>query len=94
MNGLDYVGQSNMLLTFNATTRSAELEVDLIDDSVYETVEDFNGTLTLVSNSERVTFNPENAVATIEDDEGMCDQNHIAEYRACSKQCTPPTFGD
>ena len=71
MNGSDYVGQSNVLLTFNATTRSTEVEVELINDSVNETIEAFNGTLALVSNSERVTVSPDNALATIEDDEGV-----------------------
>ena len=70
MNGSDYVGQSNVQLIFNASTRSIEVQVDLIDDSVHETAEDFNGTLTLVSDSERVTISPDNALATIEDDEG------------------------
>ena len=68
MNGSDYVGQSNVLLTFNATTRNTEVEVDLIYDSFNETIEAFNGTLTLVPNSQRVTVSPDNALATIEDE--------------------------
>ena len=60
-----------MLLTFNAATRSREVSVILRDDSVYEGEEDFRGILTLVSESPRVTISPDNAVATIEDNEGM-----------------------
>ena len=60
-----------MLLTFNVATRSIAVPVNLTDDSVYEEEEDFSGTLTLVSNSPRVTIAPVNAVATIVDDEGM-----------------------
>ena len=69
-NGSDYVGQSNVLLTFNATTR-LNVSVNLINDNTYEREEDFNGTLTLVSTSPRVSIGPDNALATIEDDEGM-----------------------
>ena len=69
--GSDYEGRSNVLLTFNAATRRIEVPVNLTDDRVYEGEEDFGGTLTLVSDSPRVTINPDNAVATIEDDEGM-----------------------
>ena len=60
-----------MLLTFNANSTRIEVEVDLIDDFVYEGEEDFGGTLTLVSASPRVTISPNNAVATILDDESM-----------------------
>ena len=56
-----------MLLTFNTTTRSFNVSVDLIDDNMYESEEDFNGTLT--SSLPRLTISPENALATIEDDE-------------------------
>ena len=60
-----------MLLTFNADTTSIEVPVNITDDSVYEGKEDFNGTLTLVSDSPRVIVDPSNAVVTILDDEGM-----------------------
>ena len=70
MNSSDYVGQSNVMLTFNATTRSVQVEVDLIDDMVFETDEHFNGILTLVSDSPRVTIDRGSTVATIVEDEG------------------------
>ena len=79
MNGSDYVGQSNVLLTFNAAKRIIHIEVDLIDDSAFETDEDFNGAITLVSNSPRVTISPDNALATIEDDEGVQNSPHRTE---------------
>ena len=60
-----------MLLTFNTDTTSIEVPVNLTDDSVYEGKEDFSGTLTLVSDSPRVTIGLSNALATILDDEGM-----------------------
>ena len=69
--GSDYVGQSSVVLTFNAITRSRKVSVDLTNDSVYEGEEHFSGTLTLVSDSPRVTINPDNAVATIVDNEGI-----------------------
>ena len=69
--GSDYVGWSNVLLTFNANTTSIVVSVNLTDDSVYEGKEDFSGTLTLVSDSPRVIVHPSNAVVTILDDEGM-----------------------
>ena len=65
----DYVGQSNVLLTFNAATKRIEVSVDLIDDSVYEGEEDFSGILTLVSVSQRVAIVERSALATIVDDE-------------------------
>ena len=47
------------------------MSVDLINDRVYEGDEDFSGTLALVSDSPRVTIDPNNTEATILDDEGM-----------------------
>ena len=67
--GSDYVGHSNVLLTFDAATRSIAVSMNLIDDSVYEGEEDFSATLTLVSDLERVTIDVDNALAIIEDDE-------------------------
>ena len=70
-NGSDYVGQSNVLLTFNADTTRLNASVELIDDNTYEREEDFKGILTLVSTSPRVSIVTDTAVVTIEDDEGM-----------------------
>ena len=70
VDGSDYEGRSNVLLTFNADTTSIVVPVNITDDSVYEGEEDFSGTLTLVSDSPRVTIDPSNAVATILDNEG------------------------
>ena len=70
-NGSDYVGQSNVLLTFNASTTRLNVSVELIDDNAYEREENINGILNLVSTSPRVSIGPDNALATIEDDEGM-----------------------
>ena len=58
-----------MLLTFNATTRTHEVLVDLLNDNEFEGDEDFNGILTLTS-GERVVVDPENALATIVDNDG------------------------
>ena len=71
VNGSDYVGQSNVLLTFNSTTTSIEVSVNLVGNNVTEGEEDFNGILTLVSTSPRVTIGPDNALATIVDDESI-----------------------
>ena len=49
---------------------------------MYEGEEDFGGTLTLVSDSPRVTIDPDIAVATIEDDEGM--ETTFTEYEQIS----------
>ena len=67
--GSDYVGRSNVLLTFNAITRTNEVLVDLLNDSEFEGDEDFNGILTLTS-GERVVVDPENAPVTIVDNDG------------------------
>ena len=77
-----------MLLTFNGTTTSIEVPVNLTDDSVYEGGEDFSGTLTLVSDSPRVTVAPSNAVATILDDEGI--RTTLVEYKqiSCLQRCS------
>ena len=79
MDGIDYVGQSDVLLMFNAATRSIQIKVGLIDDIAFETDEDFNGILTLVSGSPRVTIDPDNALATIEDNEGVQSSSHRTE---------------
>ena len=77
MNGSDFIGQSNMLLTFNAATRNIEIEVDLVDDLVFEGEEDSNGILSLVSTSPSVTINPDNALAIIGDNEGVHNSPHM-----------------
>ena len=59
-----------MLLTFNAETTNLNVSVNLTDDNTYEREEDFNGILTLVSTSPRVSISPDTAVATILDNEG------------------------
>ena len=69
MNGSDYVERSNVLLTFNATTRRIAVTVDLIDDNLFEQEEDFSGIVTLISDSQRVTISPDIALATIIFDE-------------------------
>ena len=70
VNGSDYVERSNVLLTFNAATRSIDVLVDLFDDNLFEGEKDFNGNLTLVADSQRVAIVQGSAVATIVDDEG------------------------
>ena len=60
-----------MLLTFNAGTTRLNVSVELIDDNTYEREENINGILNLVSTSPRVSIGPDNALATIEDDEGV-----------------------
>ena len=90
VNGSDYDGRSNVLLTFNADTRSIEVPVGLINDNTYETEEDFNGILTLVSNSPGVTIAPDNALATIEDDDGM--QNCLFRIFSNMYRVMPPVI--
>ena len=70
VDGSDYVGRSNVLLTFNGTTRSIDVLVDLFDDNLFEGEIDFSGNLTLVADSQRVAIVQGSAVATIVDDEG------------------------
>ena len=67
LGGSDYVGRSNLQLTIS---KSINVPVNLIDDNFFEGEEDFNGILTLIS-GENVTISPDNALATIVDDEGM-----------------------
>ena len=69
--GSDYVGRSNVLLTFNAATKNIEVPVSLSDDIMYEEEEDFSATLALFSDSQRVTIVQGSAVATIVDDESV-----------------------
>ena len=52
-------------------TRTIQVPVDLIDDNEFEGDEDFNGLLTLVSSLSRVIIAPDNALATIVEDEGI-----------------------
>ena len=69
--GSDYVGRSNVLVTFNGTTRSIDVSVNLLGNYVPEEEEDFSGILTLVSDSPRVTIDPDIALATIVDNESI-----------------------
>ena len=77
-----------MLLTFNVGTTRLNVSVELIDDNTYEREEDFNGTLTLVSASPRVSIVPDTAVVTIEDDEGM--QNCLLRISWTIYKAMPP----
>ena len=71
VDGSDYVGQSNVLLTFNATATRIEVSVNLVGNNMFEGEEDFIGTLSLVSDSPRVTIDPDSALATIVDDQSI-----------------------
>ena len=77
-----------MLLTFNAGTTRLNVSVELIDDNTYEREEDFNGILTLVSTSPRVSILPDTAVVTIEDNEGM--QNCVLRISCTIYKAIPP----
>ena len=83
-----------MRLTFNAGTTSLNVSVDLRDDNLYEREEDFNGNLTFVS-GERVTVSPDNALATILDDEGKQIHTKSIHQKVCRLGCrlkTQPTL--
>ena len=67
--GSDYSGRSNVLLTFNAATRSREVPVVLLDDSVFEGEEDFIGIIASDSSGVNILF--EEVLAIIDDDEGV-----------------------
>ena len=75
--GSDYEGRSNVLLKFNSTAnfRMFQVQVSLIDDNDFTGNKEFNGTLTFVSSMERpsvpVIISPDNALATIVEDESM-----------------------
>ena len=62
-----------MLLTFNATTTTYEVPVDLLNDNDFERDEDFNGILMLTS-GERVLVDPGNALVTIMDNDDGSNQ--------------------
>ena len=71
MSGSDYIGRSNVAVTFSAGTLSVDIPVTLIEDSLNEGDEDFIATLTLVS-GERVIVTPNITTATIVETTGLC----------------------
>ena len=82
VDGSDYIGRSNVLLTFNASATSIDVLVDLVDDNLFEGEKDFSGNLTLVADSQRVAIVQGSAVATIVDDEG----GHYIQYKSFAQK--------
>ncbi len=70
MAGLDYTSIMNMPIILSAGMQTIQIAVDLINDSIFENNEMFQGTLTIIS-GERVSLSPGTADATIIEDEGM-----------------------
>ena len=59
--------------------QTIQIAVDLINDSIFENDEMFQGTLTIIS-GERVSLSPGTADATIIEDEGMYMYIHTMLY--------------
>ena len=67
--GSDYTSPGAVTLTFNSTTTSLEVPVDILNDNILENNETFIGDL--ATTDDRVDLNPINATATIiEDNDG------------------------
>ena len=67
----DYTEISRRLLTFNSTTSFLSVTVEIIGDNVFEALEVFTASLSLVSPnaSSQISINPQQTDITIEDDE-------------------------
>ncbi len=70
MAGVDYISVINMPIILSAGMQTIEISVELINDTIFENNEMFQGTLTIIS-GERVSLSPGTANATIIEDEGM-----------------------
>ena len=70
--GSDYTAVSGFQLTFDPATRSIPVDVFPLVDSVFELTESFSGLLSLPGGPiDRVTLDPDRAVAQIIDDDGQ-----------------------
>ena len=70
MAGLDYTSIINMPIILSAGMQTIQIAVELINDTIFENNEMFQGILTIIS-GERVSLSPGTANATIIEDEGM-----------------------
>ena len=70
MAGVDYTSVINMPIIPSASMQSIDISVELINDTIFENNEMFQGILTIIS-GERVSLSPGTADATIIEDEGM-----------------------
>ena len=70
MAGVDYTSIMNMPIILSAGMQTIQIAVELINDTIFENNEMFQGTLTIIS-GERVSLSPGTANATIIEDEGM-----------------------
>ena len=72
LDGNDYSGISNLLLTFNSITTVIDIPVTINDDNVYELTEMFNATISFPGDPlPRVTLSPESALISIIDEDGQ-----------------------
>jgi hypothetical protein len=70
--GTDYSGFGREY-TFNSTTRTVDVSVPLIDDSIFEQTEMFGASLEFPgAPPPRVSLAPDTAQVTILDDDGQC----------------------
>jgi len=76
----DYLAISPMLLTFNSTTNFTSVTVTIVNNSIFESLETFTASLTLVSpaGNSQISIDPNQATVTIQDDESKPTQlsNH------------------
>ncbi|XP_064387533.1 uncharacterized protein LOC135335856 isoform X2 [Halichondria panicea] len=73
MAGVDYTSIMNMPIILSAGMQTIQIAVELINDTIFENNEMFQGTLTIIS-GERVSLSPGTANATIIEDEVVCQE--------------------
>ncbi|XP_064387566.1 uncharacterized protein LOC135335869 isoform X2 [Halichondria panicea] len=71
--GVDYISVINMQIILSAGMQSINIAVELINDTIFENNEMFQGILTIIS-EERVSLDPGTASATIIEDEVVCQE--------------------
>ena len=72
LDGNDYSGISNLLLTFNSITTVIDIPVTINDDNVYELTEMFSAAISFPGDPlPRVTLSPESALISIIDEDGQ-----------------------
>ena len=68
--GADFDNTGDVFTFNDSSTMTFSYDVPLVNDGVYEFIENFNAQLSFVGAAERVTIDPGSALVEVQDDDG------------------------
>ncbi len=67
--GSDYTAIAGQSLTFGPSSTTTSVDVTVTEDQIFELTESFGGSLSVSDSFERITLDPDTAIATITDED-------------------------